>query len=203
MATTLDIVRGISQVLANSHDGALDEEGEPIKIGLKREEGDPIKDSRVMDGFSCRFHGNQICISYQSECRLKDVHANSFESDTEQKIEDIAKFLKKEYKKLTGSTLSLKASGEMKAIVQNVSKVRTWVQAQKYYDIGGTKGTEPVGGDSKDSVDAKFKSFLDLGGFGKKTKNDKRKEPSQGQPVYTEKGVKSRKNVLSDYKNEK
>ena len=144
MATTLDIVRGISQVLANSHDGALDEEGEPIKIGLKREEGDPIKDSRVMDGFSCRFHGNQICISYQSECRLKDVHANSFESDTEQKIEDIAKFLKKEYKKLTG-----------------------------------------------------------LGGFGKKTKNDKRKEPSQGQPVYTEKGVKSRKNVLSDYKNEK
>ena len=47
MATILDIARGISQVVANTYDGALDEKGEPIKIGLKREEGDPINDSRV------------------------------------------------------------------------------------------------------------------------------------------------------------
>ena len=38
MAEVLDIVRGISQVMANTHDGALDENGEPVKIGLKREE---------------------------------------------------------------------------------------------------------------------------------------------------------------------
>ena len=30
MATTLEIVRGISQIMANSHDGALDDKGEPI-----------------------------------------------------------------------------------------------------------------------------------------------------------------------------
>jgi len=38
MADVLEIVRGISQVMANTHDGALDENGEPIKIGLKKDE---------------------------------------------------------------------------------------------------------------------------------------------------------------------
>ena len=33
MATTLEIINGISQVLANSYDGALDEKNEPVKIG--------------------------------------------------------------------------------------------------------------------------------------------------------------------------
>ena len=51
MATTLEIINGISQVLSKKYDGALDENDEPIKIGLKREEGDPILDSRIMDGF--------------------------------------------------------------------------------------------------------------------------------------------------------
>ena len=36
MASTLEIVRGISQALSNKHDGALDEEA--IKTGLKRRE---------------------------------------------------------------------------------------------------------------------------------------------------------------------
>ena len=66
MATTLEIVRGISQVMANSHDGALDDKGEPIKIGLKREEGDPILDSRVMDGFGVKFNGNKCEQKYKT-----------------------------------------------------------------------------------------------------------------------------------------
>ena len=36
MATTMEIVQGISQIMANSYDGALDSEGQPIKVGLKR-----------------------------------------------------------------------------------------------------------------------------------------------------------------------
>ena len=34
MADTLEIVRGISQAIANSHDGAIDEEGNPILEGV-------------------------------------------------------------------------------------------------------------------------------------------------------------------------
>ena len=204
MATTLEIVRGISQVMANSHDGALDDNGEPIKVGLKREEGDPITDSRIMDGFKVSFYGPQLCIHYHSEASLKDTHDKSFENDLGQMIGDIAKFIKKEYKNITGSALSLKAVGDVDAIVQNTSRVRTWVQAKQYFDIGGVDSdTEATNGESKDSVDAKFKSFLDQGGWDKKAKNDKRKDPTQGQPIYTGKGkVKARKNINSQLKAE-
>ena len=174
MATTLEIVRGISQVLANSYDGALDDKGEPIKVGLKREEGHPILDSRVMDGFKVTFHGSQLRISYHSEIKLKDVHASGFESDLEQMIADIAKFLKKEYKKVTGDALSLKANGEVDAIVQETSRVRSWVQASQMFDIGGIDALEVKPDEKK--LEAGFKTFIDQGGWGGKAKNDTRKE---------------------------
>tara|TARA_R110002110_G_scaffold269895_1_gene485577 strand:+ start:307 stop:915 length:609 start_codon:yes stop_codon:yes gene_type:complete len=202
MATTMEIVNGISQVMANSYDGAADDKGEPIKVGLKREDGDPIVDSRIMDGFKVSLYGDQLCIHYHAEIRLKDTHANSFESDLEKTIDDIAKFIKKEYKKVTGSALSIKPVGEVDAIVQNTSRVRTWIQAKRYYDIAGIDA-EPINSESKNSVDAKFKSFLEQGGWGKKAKNDKRKEPTQGQPVYQGKGkVKARKDIHSPFKAE-
>jgi hypothetical protein len=176
MATTLEIINGISQVVSNTYDGALDDKGEPIKIGLRREEGHPIHDSRVMDGFGVKFHGDILCIYYHAEIQLKEVYSGTFEDDTESMINDISKYLKKEYKKVTGDTLTLTSQGDINAIVQNTSKVRVWVQASKEYKIGGMSGTDPVKGESKDSVDAKFKSFLELGGFGSRPKNDTRKK---------------------------
>jgi hypothetical protein len=176
MATTLEIIRGISQAAANGYDGALDDKGEPISIGLKREEGNPIIDSRVMDGFSCRMHGDLLKLTYQSEIKLRDVHDKSFESDIEQTIQDIANFLKKEYKKVTGSALKLKPEGEVKILVQNTSKVRVFVIANKDYKIGNIGEVDAVDGESKDSIDSKFKSFLGQGGWGNRPDNDKRKE---------------------------
>jgi len=201
MATTMEIVRGISQVMANSHDGALDDKGEPIKVGLKREEGHPINDSRVMDGFKVSFHGNQLCIHYHAELKLKDVYAKDFESDLEQMIADIAKFIKKEYKKITGNALTLKSTGEVDSIVQNTSRVRTWVQAKQYFDIGGVDA-EGVKNPSEDDMEAGFKSFLEQGGWGKKEKGDKRKAPTQGQPVRKDGKVKARKDIHSPFKAE-
>ena len=195
MATTMEIVRGISQVMANTHDGALDDKGEPIKVGLKREEGNPLIDSRVMDGFKVSFYGNQLCIHYHAELKLKDVYAKDFESDLEQMIADIAKFIKKEYKKITGNALTLKSTGDVDAIVQQTSRIRTWVQAKQYFDIGGVdSSTEAINGASEDSVDAKFKSFLDQGGWDTGA--------PQGQPVRKDGKVKSRKDIHSPYKAE-
>ena len=59
MSTTLEIINCISQVLANTYDGALDESGEPVKIGLRREEGNPLVDPRVMDGFGASVSGDR------------------------------------------------------------------------------------------------------------------------------------------------
>ena len=55
MATTLEIIRGISQAAANiGYDGAhegIHGDGEPRSAGLQREEGHMINDRRVIDGF--------------------------------------------------------------------------------------------------------------------------------------------------------
>ena len=86
MATVYEIVQGLSQAAANAYDGAMTEDGEPIKAGLKREEGDPLIDKRVMDGFNVKFHGNMMRLSYMSEVTLKEVYANGFESDVESQM---------------------------------------------------------------------------------------------------------------------
>ena len=204
MATTMEIVRGISQVVANSYDGALDADGEPIKIGLKREEGHPINDSRVMDGFKVSFYGTQLCIHYHAEVKLSEVYANGFESDLEQMIEDIASFIKKEYKKITGNALSLTSAGEMDAIVQITSRVRTFVQAKRFYDIGGLDdSTEGISDPSEDRLEDSFRKFLEQDAGDKRPSNDKTKAPTPGQPVYAGNGkVHARKDVNSTYKAE-
>ena len=101
-SSVYEIIQGLSQAAANAYDGALTEDGEPIKAGLQREEGDPILDKRVLDGFNVAFYGNMMCLTYQSEVQLKEVHANGFESDVDQRMSDIASWLKKEYRKVTG-----------------------------------------------------------------------------------------------------
>jgi hypothetical protein len=123
MATTLEIINGISQIVANTYDGAHDESGEPIKIGLKREEGHPLLDSRVMDGFKVSFYDDRICIHYHSEVKLKDIYSGTFEQDTEAMIDQIAKFIKKEYKKVTGNALTLKAEGEAKIVGSKLTDI--------------------------------------------------------------------------------
>jgi hypothetical protein len=181
MATTLEVIRGISQAAANAYDGAHMEsyssDGKARTVGLKREEGNPLIDSRVMDGFGVRFHGNQLCITYQSEARLKEVYGTSFESDIDSTIGDIASFLKKEYKAVTGNSLTLSPVGEVEVLVQNTSRVRTWCQAKKYFNIGSIDDVEKIKTPSEDNMDATYRKFLDQGGFlGKKPQNDTRKK---------------------------
>lgn len=180
MATTLEIINGISQALANSHDGAIDADGESVKVGLRREEGHPINDSRVMDGFSARFAGNRMIVSYQGDYKLKEVHKNNFESEIESMMNEVIKFLKKEYKKLTGSALSLTQEGEIDVLVQYISRIRTTVVAQKTYKIGGADA-EAVDAESEDRLEDTFKKFLDLGKDSSKPKNDKSKKDNYKQ----------------------
>jgi len=159
MATALEIVRGISQVLANSYDGAVDENGEPIKIGLRREQEVKITDKRVMDGFGCTILGDRLKITYQSDYKLKEVHQdNQFESDIASMVENIKKFIAKEYKKVTGESLSLTKDGEIDIYVQPISRMRTDVRATQHSKIGGMPGV--IGLDKTDrNEDAQIKDL--------------------------------------------
>ena len=163
MATTYEIIQGISQAIANAYDGALDDKGEPVKVGLKREEGDVILDSRIVDGFNAQFHGDKLIIKYQSEVKLKDTHDSKFENEIAGMINKVSKYLKKEYKKVTGNSLTLTKDGEADVLVQRLSNYRTWVEASATYKIGGLSDVESVGEPDERKVDDAIKKFLAIG----------------------------------------
>ena len=164
MATTLEIVTAISQIVGNSYDGALDENGEPIKIGLRREVENPIIDSRVMDGFKVSFHGDTLRIHYHSEINLREVHSKRFTDDVNQTVADIASFIKKEYRKTTGTNLSLRPLAECDINVQSMSRIRNWIQCTQDFKIGGIKATPAIMGSEDTVVRKEFEKFNKLAG---------------------------------------
>jgi len=174
----IEIIQGLAQAAANAYDGAHDErfslDGQVRKVGLKREEGCPIMDSRVNDGFSVKFYGSKMCINYQSDIRLKEVHGGKFEQDIVRQLNEIKKFLQKEYKAITGKSVSLTTDGEPKILVQSTSRVRSFVQAYQHYKVSGLKEEpilDPKIEDSR-SITRKFlEQFSD-----KRPQNDKRKK---------------------------
>ena len=183
MATVYEIIQGLSQAATNAYDGALDENGDAIKAGLAREEGDPILDRRVLDGFRVKFYGDKMCLMYHSEVQIKEIHENGFENDVEQRLGEIASFLKKEYRKITGNSVTLTAEGDVDINVESTSRVRTWFVAKKHFTVGGL--SEEMNNDNSDNtnvIDKDWKKFMDLGGWngdgGKRPKNDSRKKES-------------------------
>jgi len=170
----LDIIKGLNQAAANGYDSY-----EPdVEIGLKREKGHPILDSRVIDGFRVRFSADKMIITYQSEMRLEELHPrNRFENEIEEKFADIVKFLKKEYKNITKESCTLKPDYEADVLVQTTSRLHTWVQATKQYSITGA-GDDVIPNrrisirDQDKTLEKQFKNFLDLSSK-KKPSNDK------------------------------
>jgi len=142
------IIQGISAAMANSYDGATDENGERIKIGLRREIGNPVLDSRTIDGFGFKIQGDLLVVKYNTEENLKGLRGvhhmglAKYQQEIEQRMADIIKFIKKESKKATGANLNLKLEGEIDILIQPMNKIRTIVTAVGMYKIGGMKAQE-------------------------------------------------------------
>lgn len=164
-SNTLEIIRGLAQAAANGYDGAHDEryssDGEAHKVGLRREVGNPITDKRVNDGFGVKFYADSICITYQSDVPLKSVQDPKFEQETERMINEVKKFLQKEYKKITGKGVSLTKKGDAKILVQSTSRIRTWVQAYQHYKISGIKDMDALLEPSRSTENDVMKKFLE------------------------------------------
>ena len=168
MSTTLEIVNCISQVLANSYDGALDENGEPVKIGLRREEGNPLIDARVMDGFGAQVSADRLHIKYHVEIPLKEVHSNGFESEMDSMVEKVKQFIQKEYKKLKKKSLALVEPSEIDVLVEYVSRIRCSVKAHKCWKISASEAEPACSHDEEDRpTDPDFEKMVQLGGLGK------------------------------------
>jgi len=161
---TLEIIQGLAQAAANAYDGAHDErftlDGQTKQVGLQREEGCPLMDKRVIDGFSVKFYGDSMIINYQSDIFLREVYANDFESEITRRLNEVKKFLQKEYRAITGNSVSLKSKGEAQILVQSTSRVRSFVQAYQHYKVSGTESL-PILEPSIDATRDVTRKFLD------------------------------------------
>ena len=172
----MDVIKGISQVMANTYDGARDEKGEPIKAGLRRESVPAFTscDCRLLDGFRARVthHASKdgsfpcLIVSYQSEIKLEEAHKPGLADDVEEHIAEALKYLKKEFKKVTGKELTVEKYQDVKMNVEEISKIRTQVTAQCHYKIKNVD--MPKLEDKKDVERAEqLQKWLALGGLKK------------------------------------
>tara|TARA_R110002020_G_scaffold179938_1_gene373699 strand:+ start:5172 stop:5723 length:552 start_codon:yes stop_codon:yes gene_type:complete len=181
MATVYEIIQGINQAAANagwdgSHEESLQADGKARDAGLKRQDGHYINDRRVMDGFNVKFHGPVLRLTYQAETRIKEVQDKGYENEVLGQLAEIVKFLKKEYKAITGDTLALTKEGDHHIRVERISNYRTNVQAHCDYLIGGLKEVVEVNKGSDDGrLDDAIKNWLSQGPKNKRPKNDTRK----------------------------
>ena len=174
----LEIIQGLAQAAANGYDGAHDErfvrDGEAKKVGLKREEGCPIMDKRVNDGFKVKFMGSNMCIHYQADIMLKDIYGGGFENEMSRMINEVKKFLQKEYKSITGNSVTLTKEGDLQILATSVSRVRNFVQAHQYFKISGIKQDPDAGGSENRKIEDSWKKFLELNNNNKRPSNDTR-----------------------------
>ena len=161
MANILDVIQTIQNIVGQrGYDGALDEEGKPIKIGLRREVDNVVTDSRLVDGFKVRFQGDKMILSYSSECTIKSVQKPDFESMVEQKIASIVSFIKKEYQGAAGKGLSLTREGETDILVQKMSNYRTWYQTSCIYKIGGVEAADILEDSKPENINESIRNWL-------------------------------------------
>lgn len=179
MATVMEIIQGISQVMANSYDGARDENGEVKQTGLKRDEEVSIRDKRVIDGFAVKMHsGNKLCVTYTTEVLANDLleSKGKYEDMLLQNVADIVNYIKKEYRKVTGASLSLSEVKDLepKMEVIQTSRIRTEVKVIAHYEIGGLEDTHAEKDTQKEKILKGMEKWLSLSSD-KRPQNDTRK----------------------------
>lgn len=145
-----EIVQGIFKAVSISYDGPTYNDEIDNSVGLRREEGNPLLDKRIMDGFGVKVGGRILTINYNSEIPLSEITnmgPNKFEAEIESMIEKCLTFIKKEYKKGTGKALSVKelkrenkkgkTEKDFDVEIIPISRVRTSIKAHKCYELLG------------------------------------------------------------------
>ena len=82
--------------------------------------------------------------------------------------------MQKEYRAITGNSVTLKADGEVEILVQSTSRVRSFVQAYQHYKISGIKDI-PIMDPAVEASREVTRKFLDQFSD-KRPSNDTRKK---------------------------
>lgn len=169
MVKLYDAAVALYQAANNAHDNQYvdghslkeyGEEFEKVKVGLQREEGDPIVDKRIIDGFKIALNGNLMKLTYQSQATLQEVHDEQFENKIVDIMENVVSFLKKESKRVNDVSVSLKRLEEPHVVVRHMNRTRTWVEATALYEIQGLEDYS-VEDEGMEKYQKSFKKWLD------------------------------------------
>ena len=114
---------------------------------------------------------------------MKEIHPRAqFENEIERKFGDILKFLKKEYKNINKTSVSLTEDTDADILVQSTSRYHTWVQATKQYNINtDSADTVSLRRTSDRSIDKpfekRFQDFLELSSDKRPSNDTAKKNP--------------------------
>lgn len=109
-----EVIKHINQIASEVYDGG-------VKPGfMEFENGDPVWDKRLIDGFGVTFRGSAMRISYNSQVSIQDI-GDGYENRVKGMIADIVKYLKKEYTKRGFGSLSLKPVDNFYARVESIT----------------------------------------------------------------------------------
>ena len=175
----LEIIRGLAQAAGNLYDGALDNDGKPLTIGLNREDLPDIN-RKMIDGAKIVFAGDQIRLTYEAEITLRDVYkngANAFQAEIDGKLKKIIEYIKKNYRAIANKSVSLTpVEKESKIRIDYVNRHRVLACAVRHYKIGGLSDILAASEKEQKSreISDTYRKFLELGGLGTRPKNDTR-----------------------------
>ena len=90
-------------------------------------------------------------------------------------VEKVKNFIQKEFKKVTGSSLSLTDPSEIDVLVEYISRIRTSVKAHKCWKISSSEVEDnyPESEDHSDPVSAATRKWIEQGKAAKKPSNIK------------------------------
>lgn len=172
--TLAEVMKVLRQIQGQSYDGALTYDGKPLKIGMKREDTDEFH-RRKIDAFSVSSAmPDVIKVKYSSQCRLEEIKDNKyFEDEVYEVLNSIKSHLQKEYKRISGKSVTLTEVKKHPIDVQYMSKVNCYLHTCVEYKVGNGVGKDEDLS-LKPTINDTIKNFLQKVKVDKKPLNDTR-----------------------------
>ncbi len=136
MKDLMEVVKGINQAV---HNAQFKETG-----ALEREKAKHIRDIKINDSFTVRFNDDKVIVEYTINVKNALLPNMTFNLNVEDKFTEIIKYIKKEYKNITGNTVDFKSESKLSSRASPTSFVSQVNTYKKVYSIKGVESASKL-----------------------------------------------------------
>lgn len=129
-----EVIKGLNQAAQNSSFKKTD--------ALEREKATGPRDFKINDAFKLKFSDNKMILEYTLEVKNALMPNIKYDNNIENKITAILKYLKKEYKAITGESVSFKPVSKLNIVVTQISYVTQVNRYTKVFEISDTNSVK-------------------------------------------------------------